>query len=73
MSGKKALFHDLKKQSTGTITLGDKGKCDILGIGKVALDSNNYIKDVYLVDGLKYNLLSILLLAVYSLDAFIIV
>ena len=32
MSGKRSLFHELKEQSAGTITLGDKGKFDIVGI-----------------------------------------
>ena len=59
MSGKSSLFHDLKEQSTGTITLGDKGKCDIVGIGSVGSDSSHSIKDVYLVNGLKYKLLSV--------------
>ena len=59
MSGKSSLFHDLKEQSTGTITLGDKGKCDIVGIGSVGSDSSHSIKNVYLVNGLKYNLLSV--------------
>ena len=44
MSGKSSLFHDLKKQSTGTITLGDKGKCDIVGIGSVGSDPNHILK-----------------------------
>jgi transposase InsO family protein len=59
MSGKSSLFHNLKEQSTGTITLGDKGKCDIVGIGSVGSDSSHSIKNVYLVNGLKYNLLSV--------------
>ena len=59
MSGKSSLFTELKKQASGSITLGDKGKCDIIGIGKVGSDNDNVIEDVYLVDGLKYNLLSI--------------
>jgi len=58
MSGKSSLFSQIKEQSGGTITLGDKGKCNIIGIGKVGnLDSS--IRDVYLVDGLKFNLLSV--------------
>ena len=59
MSGNASLFIELTKQSSGSITLGDKGKCDIIGIGKVGNGSSNFINDVYLVDGLKYNLLSI--------------
>ena len=59
MSGKSSLFTEIKKQSSGSITLGDKGKCDIIGIGKVGCNTESTIDDVYLVDGLKYNLLSI--------------
>ena len=59
MSGKSSLFSVLKKLSNGTITLGDKGKCNIIGIGKIGNNISNLIDDVYLVDGLKFNLLSI--------------
>ena len=59
MSGKSSIFSVLKKLSNGTITLGDKGKCNIIGIGKIGNNISNLIDDVYLVDGLKFNLLSI--------------
>ena len=59
MSGKRSLFSELKEQSGGTITLGDKGKCNIIGIGKVGTGFENSISDVYLVDGLNFNLLSV--------------
>ena len=59
MSGKSSLFSVLKKLYNGTITLGDKGKCNIIGVGKIGNNISNLIDDVYLVDGLKFNLLSI--------------
>ena len=59
MSGKSSLFSVLKKLFNGTITLGDKGKCNIIGVGKIGNNISNLINDVYLVDGLKFNLLSI--------------
>ena len=59
MSGKSSLFFELSQQEGGTITLGDKKKCNIIGIGKVGTSSQNSISDVYLVDGLKFNLLSV--------------
>ena len=46
-------------QKFKTITLGDKGKCNIIGIGKIGKDLSHAISDVYLVDGLKFNLLSV--------------
>ena len=59
MSEKISLFSELKEQSSGQITLGDKGKCNIIGVGKVGSDLSHTINDVYLVDGLKFNLLSV--------------
>ena len=59
MSGKSSLFSELKEQYGGTITLGDKGKCNIIGIGKIGNELAHSISDVYLVDGLKFNLLSV--------------
>ena len=59
MSGKSSLFSEISQQRGGTITLGDKKKCDIIGIGKVGTSSKNSISDVYLDEGLKFNLLSV--------------
>ncbi|XP_021754797.1 uncharacterized protein LOC110720105 [Chenopodium quinoa] len=59
MSGNSSLFSKVETNLCGTITLGDKKKCNIVGIGKIGGDAFNSIDDVYLVDGLKYNLLSI--------------
>ena len=46
MSGKSSLFSELSQQEGGTITLGDKKKCNIIGIGKVGTHSQDYISDV---------------------------
>ena len=58
MRGKLSPITELKEQTGGTITLGYKAKCNILGVGKVGSDSSDCKHDVLLVDGLKYNLLS---------------
>ena len=59
MSLKSSIFTKLKEQTSGTITLGDKAKYNIIGIGKVGCDSSYSIEDLLIVDVLKYNLLSI--------------
>ena len=41
------------------MTFGGNGCHNILGIGKVGKNPTSSIENVYLVDGLKYNLLSI--------------
>ena len=42
------------------VTFRDNGSGNILGIGKVGKNSTSSIENAYLVNGLKYNLLSIL-------------
>ena len=59
MSGKVSLFSEIKERCNGSITLGDKGKCKILGVGKVGKNPSKIIDNVYLVEGLKFNLLSV--------------
>ena len=59
MSGKISLFSEIKERCNGSITLGDKGKCKILGVGKVGKNPSKTIDNVYLVEGLKFNLLSV--------------
>ena len=41
------------------MTFGDNGRDNILGIGKIGKNFASSIKNVYLVDGLKYNWLNI--------------
>ncbi|XP_075103733.1 uncharacterized protein LOC142178301 [Nicotiana tabacum] len=47
------------KLDRGTITFGDKSKGYVIGIGKVHLSSTCDVDEVYLVDELGYNLLSV--------------
>jgi hypothetical protein len=61
MTRKKNLFtslelHDIPKE---TIVFGDNSKGDVFGLGKIALSNDNSILNVYLVESLGYNLLSI--------------
>ena len=54
-----SMFTEFRKQKSGKLTFGDNDRGNILGIGKISKDSINASVNVYLVDGLKYNLLSI--------------
>ncbi|XP_033515569.2 uncharacterized protein [Nicotiana tomentosiformis] len=49
----------ITKLDGGTITFGDKSKGNVIGVGKVPLSSTCDVDEVYLVDELGYNLLSI--------------
>ena len=55
----KFLYFLKLKKCSGSITFGDKSKCKILGVGKVGKDPSIVIDNVYLVEGLKFNLLSV--------------
>ena len=59
MSGNASLFTKIKKKGHGSVTFGDKSMGKIIGVGKIGKDPSNSIDNVYLVDGLKFNLLSI--------------
>jgi hypothetical protein len=61
MTREKDLFtslelHDIPKE---TIVFGDNSKGDVIGLGKIALSNDNSISNVYLVETLGYNLLSV--------------
>ena len=43
----------------GIITFGDDSNSKIIGIGNIKIGSSSLIEDVALIDGHKYNLLSI--------------
>ena len=58
MTGDKLLFHTLNQQEGGTVGFGGNQKGKIIGIGTVG-NSSLSISDVWLVDGLHHNLLSI--------------
>ena len=59
MTGKKGLFKTLFKGKIGTVTFGDGSKSVIRGIGTVDIPGLLVFEDVWYVDGLKENLLSI--------------
>ncbi|CAH9110852.1 unnamed protein product [Cuscuta epithymum] len=59
MTGDSSWFKTLISKDGGNVTLGDKTKKKVIGKGQVSISDSTTIKDVLLVDGLKYNLLSI--------------
>nr|XP_009804274.1 PREDICTED: uncharacterized protein LOC104249532 [Nicotiana sylvestris] len=59
MTGDKQLFKTVTKLGGGTITFGNKSKGNVIGVGKFPLNSTCDLDEVYLVDELYYNLLSI--------------
>jgi len=59
MTRNKGLFKTLFEGKIGTVTFGDGSKFEIKGIGTVDIPGLSVIKDVWYVDGLKANLLSI--------------
>ena len=59
MTGNKALFKTLFEGKIGTITFGDGSKSVIRGIGTVDIPGLSIFEDVWYIDGLKANLLSI--------------
>ena len=59
ITGNKALFKTLFEGKIGTATFGDGSKYVIRGIGTVDIPGLSIFEDVWYVDGLKANLLSI--------------
>ena len=59
MTGNKGLFKTLFEGKIGTVTFGDGSKSVIRGIGTVDILGLPVFEDVWYVDGLKANLLSI--------------
>ena len=58
MTGEKLNFFSLAATQGGSVAFG-KGKSEtIIGIGKTGESLSHSIEDIYLVDGLKHNLLS---------------
>ena len=55
------MFTSLELHDTPieTIVFGDNSKGDVMGLGKIALTHGNSINDVYWVETLGYNLLSV--------------
>lgn len=59
MTGDDTLFSSLTKTKGGKVTFGDNSKGKIVGIGNIGGMSSTSIENVFLVDNLKHNLLSI--------------
>ena len=59
MTGNKELFATLSSFEGGNVSFGGGEKGKIVGIGNIGKKPSPIIEDVYLVNGLKHNLLSI--------------
>ena len=59
MAGNAFMFLQIRKYNRGYVTFRDNAKGKIIGVGKIGKNLSISIDDVYLVDGLKHNLLSI--------------
>ena len=59
MTGDASKFSHLTPKKHGHVTYGDNNKGKILGAGKVGKTLSTSIENILLVEGLKYNLLSI--------------
>ena len=59
MTGDASQLINLKWKSARFVTYGDNNRGRILGVGDIGGDDDVIIKDVFLVDRLKHNLLNI--------------
>ena len=59
MTGEKSNFLSLAATQGGSVAFGNGKSSTIIGIGKIGETLSHSIDDVYLVDGLKHNLLSV--------------
>ena len=59
MTGDRLNFLSLETYDGGTVTFGDNMKGEIIAKGKVGRSSSHAIDNVFLVENLKHNLLSI--------------
>nr|XP_009797843.1 PREDICTED: uncharacterized protein LOC104244177 [Nicotiana sylvestris] len=59
ITGDKNMFKEVTKIDGGSVKFGDDSKGKIIGTGTIPFNNNYYITEVYLVDRLNYNLLSI--------------
>ena len=59
MIGDPTIFATLSKQKGGHVTFGDNSQGKIIGICNIGGNPSPLIENVFLVDKLKYNLLSI--------------
>jgi len=59
MTDEKSNFLSLAATQEGSVAFGNGKSGTIIGIGKIGEPLSNSIEDLYLVDGLKHNLLSV--------------
>ena len=59
MTGDMKKKFDFKSQDGGIVKVGNNTTCQVKGIGSITLDGKTNTKDVYFIDGLKHNLLSV--------------
>ncbi|KAH0646552.1 hypothetical protein KY284_034436 [Solanum tuberosum] len=59
MNGKKENFNKVEKIDGGYVRFGDNAKGEVTRIGTITISPSCDLVEVYLVDGLKHNLLSI--------------
>ncbi|XP_050222454.1 uncharacterized protein LOC126672541 [Mercurialis annua] len=59
MTGHISNFTQLEHKKLGNVTFGDDGKGQVVGIGKIGNSSSPSIENVWLVNGLEHNLLSV--------------
>ena len=52
-------FIDFKSYDGGIVRVGNNAVCHVKGIGSINLDGKTKTEDVYFVDGLKHNILSV--------------
>ncbi|KAL3537936.1 hypothetical protein ACH5RR_001302 [Cinchona calisaya] len=59
MIGDASIFTKLKSKNSGKVIFGDNMKAKSIGIGDVGKNGETLIKNVFFVDNLNYNLLSV--------------
>ena len=59
MTGDESLFQELDRRKNGNVSFSDNSKGIIRGIGTIGNNSHTQIKNVLLIENLKFNLLSI--------------
>ena len=59
MTGDMNKFVDFKSHDGGIVKVGNNTTCQVKGIGSITLNGKTNTADVYFVDGLKHNLLSV--------------
>ena len=52
-------FVEFKSQDEGIVKVGNNAACQVKGIGSITLDGKTNTENIYFVDGLKHNLLSV--------------